>query len=282
MPRGADDREKKRSRGWLFTIFSLDRDTVPDWPDSTYAISGRETTKSGRFHWQCYAHWDTLKSFEQVKEIHPGAHCTAARGTPQHNRVYCSKDGDFVETGDVPQQGKRSDIAHVAGMLAGGADAAKIAAIHPGHVLRLHGRFQAYRDIIDPPKREREVTTHVFWGETGVGKTRRVMSEAPDVYWIPYHDGKRIWMDAYAGQLAICLDDFDGSLDFRLLLHLTDRYTRQWPVKGGFVVSRWNRVYITSDQHPSGWYGSAMHYSQLKRRLSLIECLMGEPQQQTP
>ncbi len=268
--------ESSRSRGWCFTIFSLDRDTVPTFPDCDYSIAGRETAPdTGRFHWQAYAHWPTLRSFEQTKELFPGAHIEKAKGSPQQNRVYCSKGGDFEETGTAPRQGGRSDLISLCAMLSAGATPATIARIHPGHVLRLHGRFQGYLDAIAQPPRSREVDVQVYWGVTGSGKTRKVIDNNPDVFLVPHWDGKTIWFDGYRGQDAILFDDFDGSLDFRLLLHVTDWYTRQYPVKGAFIVSRWTKVFITSDRHPRDWYTRVENYPQLERRISRIRHFVG-------
>ncbi len=264
-----------RSRAWCFTIFQSGRDPIPIFEGSSYSIAGWEecpTTK--RMHWQCYAYFPTLKSASQMREMHPGVHNAPAKASAKKNKGYCGKSGDFVTTGTPPEQGKRTDLDNVTEMLRNGASAATIAALYPAHVLRLSHRFQHYRDIVRPARTDRPVSVHVYYGETGTGKTRRVLHTEPSIYWVPFWDGKKVWFDNYHGEKAICLDDFDGSMDFRLLLHLTDRYTRQWQVKGSFVTARWDRVYITSDRHPRAWYSesgaNAKNWPQLKRRLSQI------------
>jgi hypothetical protein len=46
-----------------------------------------------------------------VQGLLPQSHIERAKGTPQQNRAYCSKDGDFDEYGTLPSdsQGKRND-----------------------------------------------------------------------------------------------------------------------------------------------------------------------------
>lgn len=282
MPRAPRQNEQQRKRAWVFTIFQRDRDPVPTFDGSTYSIAGWETAPTtGKTHWQCYAHWGTLKSFEQAKALHPGAHVEPAKADAHKNRLYCAKGADFVETGDAPAQGRRTDLRTLTEMLRCGASARTIARVLPGAVLRLHNRFQAYRDIISPPPSYREMVVHVYHGPTGTGKTRKVVSLEPDIYWLPFWEGKKVWFDGYTGQEAICLDDFDGSLDIRLLFQMLDVYARQWPVKGGFIWSHWVRVYITSDRHPRFWYAATVAgtllWQQLERRISQITLFSDAP-----
>ncbi len=267
--------DEPRKRGWIFTFFALNgeelsKDVRPVFEGSTYSISGWELTKTGRRHWQSYCYYDTLKSASQMRAMHPGVHCQAAKAGPHANFKYCSKGAIYFETGERPSQGKRTDLTYVAEMLRNGASPAQIDAVHPSHVLRLSHKFQGYRDLVVPPNGTRPVTVHVYYGATGTGKTRRVLATEPEVFWVPFWEGKKVWLDGYTGQEAICLDDFDGSMDFRLLLHMTDIYSRRWQVKGSFVISRWLRVYITSDQHPRSWYSGVKNWPQLKRRISQI------------
>lgn len=267
-------KKRRRHRAYTFTIFT-ESESHPRFPGSDYSISGREKCPTtGRQHYQCYAHYPEPTEFSLVKSQHPTAHIEAAKGNAKSNKHYCSKDADFVETGIIPQQGGRSDLMRMCEMLSRGHPDHVIRDAFPSQYLRYSGYIQRYRNARKPPPRQREVQVFVHYGETGTGKTRAVFDATPedDLYEVPYYDKKVIWFDGYSAQSTILLDDFDGTLDFRTLLKLTDRYSRQWPVKGSFVKGHFKTIYITSDTHPSKWYPNAPdnEYRQLKRRITKI------------
>lgn len=107
------------SLGWCFTI--------PNWTDEqvrslrtlgseetvSYLVFGREVSpQTGLRHLQGFVRFNTRKRFSTVRRLLPQGHLSSARGTPQQNRTYCSKDGDFEEFGTCPvlEQGRRSDF----------------------------------------------------------------------------------------------------------------------------------------------------------------------------
>lgn len=99
-----------RSRAWTFTI---NNDTVDDLVtllDTTfrYCIFGFEQGKEGTHHMQGYIYFYNQKRLNEVKNHLPRAHLEVARGTPDQNYNYCSKEGDFYEFGDKPCQGTAS------------------------------------------------------------------------------------------------------------------------------------------------------------------------------
>lgn len=81
-----------------------------------YAIIGLEKCgTTGRIHLQGYSEFPTPRSFDIVKKIiGHGAHIAGSKGTGEENRVYCSKDGDFIEEGVMSVgQGHRSDLDYI-------------------------------------------------------------------------------------------------------------------------------------------------------------------------
>lgn len=77
-----------------------------------------------------------------------------------------------------------------------------------------------------------------FYGETGTGKTRTAIELAQEAgcsYWLS-HGEKLQWFDGYIGQEYAIIDDFRKNMcTFNFFLRLTDRYSLQVPVKGGFT-----------------------------------------------
>lgn len=103
---------KDKSRGWCFTInnpTSSDLDNVNEI-DVPYIIVGCEVGEEGTEHLQGYLHYKEPVRFTQVKKALPRAHIEVAKGTSNEAIYYCMKDGAWVEDGERPKQGKRSDL----------------------------------------------------------------------------------------------------------------------------------------------------------------------------
>ncbi len=78
------------------------------------------------------------------------------------------------------------------------------------------------------------------------------------------------WCDGYSGQADIVIEDFAGSIEYRILLRMLDEYKLQMPVKGGFVAWAPERIWISSNLHPRDWYPSNNYDGgPLERRLEL-------------
>lgn len=106
----------------------------------------------------------------------------------------------------------------------------------------------------------------VYWGPTGVGKTRRVFEECPNVenmaYDCPVFD--------YKGGEHVLFDMFDRScIPLRHALHLFDRYPTHIRVIGAYAPWHATTIYLTATTHPKTWY-PGQDYAPLERRLTEI------------
>lgn len=102
-----------RSKGWCLTInnyTAADLLTVSA-EVTTYTMCGKEKGENGTPHLQVYLHYKNQRTFLSMKKKFPRAHIEKARGTGEDNKKYCSKEGEWTETGEVPASGTRSDIA---------------------------------------------------------------------------------------------------------------------------------------------------------------------------
>jgi hypothetical protein len=79
-----------------------------------------------------------------------------------------------------------------------------------------------------------------------------------------------VWWDGYCGQDAVLIDDFDGWVPFRTFLQWLDVYPLTLPIKGGFVVANFSRVFITSNLDPTVWF-PGVDYAPLLRRFSEVK-----------
>lgn len=106
----------RQARNWCFTINGYDNDTlerlkVPN--DAVlYLVAGLEVAPTtGTKHIQGFVSLKKKLRMNQVKKIIGASHLTVANGSPEQNRTYCTKEGDFFEYGQIPAgQGKRNEL----------------------------------------------------------------------------------------------------------------------------------------------------------------------------
>jgi len=242
------------SHAYCITDFSCDETRwIKAREACRYIIFGRETCPStGRKHLQGYVYLTRKGRSSAVRKLFPGANVLVANGSPQDNRTYCSKDGNFVEWGVIPVQGRRTDMETLVDNIKSGASIAEIADAQPGMAIRYLGNIQKLRLHYLPVRRTK---THVTWlyGPTGTGKSHRAHLEAgADAY----HKSSGKWWSGYDGQLHVVLDDFrKGWFPFADLLRLLDKYPYQVEIKGGEVQFLAERIWITCHKSPQELYG---------------------------
>lgn len=82
-----------------------------------YCIVGEEKGEEKETpHLQGYVQLHKQTKFNTIKawwtnEIHGEPHIERAKASPIKNKVYCGKEGNYWEHGEIPAQGKRNDVA---------------------------------------------------------------------------------------------------------------------------------------------------------------------------
>lgn len=130
-----------------------------------YLIYGREIAPTtGTPHLQGYVVYRHRMSVLLARTQFEPAHIEVARGSALQNREYCSKEGDFIELGDIPAdvgQGRRTDIERYIDYLRqhdGYPSEPDIMLAFPSLWLRYSDKLLHYRDLIceAPPMVEGE------------------------------------------------------------------------------------------------------------------------------
>ena len=238
-----------------------------------YLIIGKERGESGTPHLQGYICLVKKKRLNPVKKIVGArAHLEVARGSPAQNVQYCSKEGDFVSFGHVPdgQGGHGStDVFADVKELAETGNLDAIRERHYGTYLRYQSAIK--RDIARYGRSKRDGAPEVliYWGPTGTGKSRKAYEENPDAYWKPY--GTK-WFDSYDRESCVIIDEFVGWLPITLCLRLCDRYPLNVETKGGSVNFVASRIIFTSNLPMEEWWPNARpeHLAAFKRRVTEI------------
>lgn len=266
-----------RARHWCFTLNNYNdeeyaglvalggkADTIE------YLVFGKEVGECGTPHLQGFVSFRTKTSFGGAKSlVGSRSHVERARGKPSQAAEYCKKEGDFVEFGEVPKgSGTRTDLSSVVARVKSGATKGEILEENP-LLLARYPRFFSELFLTFGVSRNWETQVFVYYGETGIGKTKRAFEEALN----PYMHSGGVWFDGYDGESDVIFDDFGGS-EFKLtyLLKLLDRYPMRVPIKGSFVNWVPKRIWITSNYSPNSWFPNAKdeHVKALLRRLSKV------------
>lgn len=267
-------------QGWL-----LDRDRrLVDFGAVRYAIFGHEVCpETKRSHLQGYVELRKKMRVSGVKVLldDDTIHLESRLGSREEARDYCKKDRDFREYGEwISGRGGRTDLVEAYGLLKSGASMAAVLDAQPANFIRYHNGFAKAKQILDGHGPDRpNVEVHVFWGDSGSGKTRlgewsckkQVERKLANGYW--KRSNNKDWFTTYSGEEAVLFDDFcgDGSIPFDKFLMYLDRYPCTVPVHGS--VTAWCATYIviTSNRHPRDWYRlDEYNLGQLKRRLTSI------------
>jgi len=235
-----------------------------------YAIFQKESGETGTIHYQGYLELAANYRFTFVKNlIGDNAHLERRRGTAEQARSYCSKtesrlDGPY-EYGIFThkQPGRRSDLQDAITDLAEHRSLNTLAINHGATFVRYNRGFSRYLQVT-AKRRTQAPTISLYFGDTGTGKTRKVIEENPD-YFRKHPDNK--WFDGYNEHDVLLLDDFGGAsskMSLNYVLQLLDRYPFTIEIKGNFVELLATKIFITTNSHPNQWYDYSKRLTQYK------------------
>lgn len=291
------DVKRQVSRGWTFTLFdipSFREEKLKSVATLEYLVWQKEMCpKTQRPHFQGYVYFTNPRTLGGVRRLIGGRpHLEKARGTPEQNKQYCTKedtrmDGPW-EHGTIPKQGRRADVNLVHDLVVEGKDDLAIADQHPAGYYKYYRAVKRVRFLRDQEatKDFRKVQVHVFLGPPGCGKTRYCTEHYKEsLFILRAPNDKSVWFDGYRGQTTLLIDDFYGWIRWGTLLHLLDGYQTRIPIKGDFTWAKWNTVLITSNvKTVRDWYSTIDEnlFPALERRITKIHRLGLAPRFQRP
>jgi len=254
-------------------------------PSVKYAIFQKECGKKSTKHYQGYIELASNYRMAYVKKLLGGiAHLERRLGTASQARDYCRKlegrlEGPFEHGVFVlPKPGKRNDLQDAVAELANHRSLAKLATDHGGTYVRYNRGFKRYLQVTATRRKEPPVVS-LYFGDTGTGKTRKVVDENPE-YFRKHPDNK--WFDGYNEEAVLLLDDFSGAsskMSLNYVLQLLDRYPFTIEIKGDFIELQATTIIITTNSHPNTWYDYSKRltqYQALARRIHHVWCFDAE------
>lgn len=239
-----------RSRTWAYTIYEYEEDnSLVLAPTSTYQVYGYETCPTTqKKHIQGYICFENTKTMEAVKKVFrkKTMHLEISKGTPEQNRTYCIKEGNYIETGLMANPGKRTDLDKVRDMVKEGKGMKDIIAVASNYqCIKMAEVVLKYVE----EKRNWKTETTWIWGKSGTGKTRQAMETLGiDCYVKNNNTGK--WWDAYDADENVILDEVDYDTNYSFLKELSDRYPCRVETKGGSRQFLAKKLIITSLYNP--------------------------------
>lgn len=234
-----------------------------------FIVVGKEVGENGTPHLQGYFNLIKRVRFTGLKKLMPRAHFEKAMGTDAQNLAYCTKqDKNAFVCGEPQNQGKRNDLTKATTMVKEKKTLREIASECPEIFTKFHRGLKELSHALSTP-RDRNDPPTVIWlyGKTGVGKTRLVYDQFAEGQ--VYKKDNSIWWDGYHQQDCILLDDFNGKIDYEIILQLTDRYPFSPQCKGGYVEINSPFIIFTSEYPPSTYWSGTV-YDQIIRRFAMV------------
>lgn len=268
------EQAKGKARAVCWTMFNHE-DKLVDLrvyaAECKYMVWGREVCPTtGRIHLQGYTSFKNPQSMGEFAKRFQ-CHTLKAKGSALQNRVYCTKDGQFEEFGEIPKQGRRTDWEDAVEMVQEGEKVVDVIERFPHMVPNIRALDNMRERRLLPL--HREVSVYVIWGSSGIGKTRYAYEKYPDLFPKPTPKQSGTWWNGYDGQKVVLFDDFYGEHIYSDLLRVLDRYPYSAPIcGGGYVWAQWDTVIITSNKHPREWYRFGLTPALRRRLTKIVEC----------
>jgi len=213
-------------------------DSLTEWikkQNATYAIIGREKGGNGTPHLQGYIMLSNQLRFSSIKKDFPTLHIEKARGTSEQNRVYCSKESDFVEIGKCPEDSGTvtKNIWKTIYDLAAKGEWMTLQENHPRVWIMMHEKLKSMR-IPNTVVIQGDLINEWWFGDTGTGKSRLAWEKYGDIC---FQKMLNKWWDGYDHQPVVVIEEWSpkNEVTASALKLWADRYPFTAQIKGGVL-----------------------------------------------
>lgn len=267
-------RQPPLAKYWCFTINNpTDGELLPPPGTYEYMIVGKEVGADGTPHLQGYVCMKQQKRLTAMKKLMPRAHLEIAKGTPEQNRVYCSKQADFQEFGVIPPpktanatNKRNSDYAEAVNL----AKRQRIYDIDPGLLLRFGSSLRAIQKDHPLALTDNNYLCGIWmYGPPGCGKSSGARWMFPASYPKPLNK----WWDGYQGEDYVLIDDIEPvhSVLGHHIKQWADHYPFTAEQKGTSIRIRPKALVITSNYTIEEIWNGTMAEA-IRRRFTVMNC----------
>lgn len=235
--RAGDSRQRRFCFTW--NNYPLDAETqlrsLAQRKRITYMVVGRERGIQGTPHLQGYMHFSNPITFSALKRLLPTVHFERARGSGLDNQLYCSKEGDFFEIGELPQDAssKTKELWRDILEAAEKGNWSFIKSTQPRIWIAFRERLLSMR-VPDSKVLDGDTMNEWWVGPTGSGKSRLAWEKYGDIC---YQKQLNKWWDGYDGQPVVVIEEWSPKNDVTAssLKIWADRYPFSAQIKGGML-----------------------------------------------
>ncbi len=146
--------QNARGRAFVITINNYSeemKESLMDLPIIDYGVLGAEIGENGTCHLQGYLQLNQQQTVTalQKKLVAAGIRSwiAIARGTPEQNFTYCSKDHEITEWGTMKESGKRTDLDEIYKLIEAGKSEEEILAAFPKQWYRYYKAFAKHNSM---------------------------------------------------------------------------------------------------------------------------------------
>lgn len=253
----------ERSKNWCFTLNNWTEDEYKEIVEefatvenTRYLIIGKEG-KRRTPHLQGYVELKNARRWTTLTKFNKRIHWETRRKSPQAAADYCKKEGDFEEWGDLPKQGKRSDLEVIGKLFEDGLKIKDVAMQFPAQYIRYHKGMEKLYELHQEPRKEKPICVWLS-GKAGLGKTEYALRKHGEENVFIKDEAK--WWGTYDHQEAILIDDFDPiEWNYRRFLRLLDKNRYEGETKGGHIQFNSKYIYISCEFPPEHfWRGNEL------------------------
>lgn len=241
-------------RNILLTInqpeyFEEIKDYLTMKPSFQYGIACREEAPTtGHKHIHFYVQFN--KATKINKESLCKQRLDICKGSPQQNIAYVKKDGDIIFEEGTPKLKGGATIKDVLEMPR--EERKNLPACYYNIVKKIEGEEDK---LLKGSQMYKEMKVYWYWGDSGLGKTRRAYKEIGDRDFNEVKFDGNFWHGAQEGVTIALYDDFrDSDMKPRELINFIDYNKHIMNVKGGSMRNTYQEIYITSIQSPEEIY----------------------------
>lgn len=191
----AEDKTVVRANSWCFTINNYtDADCAAVEAlaaEAVYIVCGKEVGEQGTPHLQGYVKMKSTRTRKSMSKKLARARLAVANGTAEQNRAYCTKQGAWLEHGEMPQQGKRTDLDVMREAIAEGANMRELVQrVQSAQAVRSAELLMKYTE------QKRDFKTEVMWfyGPDALDNEEAAIAWLGDDY---YHTQSLKWFEGY-------------------------------------------------------------------------------------